>query len=76
MIANIENQKAKDVIKIKSIGSRQNRTRQNHRQSTLIFPTKVIIKARYAIKEELPEKETGPYQIMRKINGNVADDSV
>ena len=76
MIANIENQKAKEVIKRKIIGSARSRNRQTHSQATMIRPTKVIIKARYAIKEELPEKETAPYQIMRKINGNVADDSV
>ena len=42
----------------------------------MIRLTKTIIKSRYAIKEELPEKEKGPYQIMRKINGKAADDSV
>ena len=62
--------------KKKSIGNTKNRTRQNHCRDNLIFPTKAIIKARDSIKEKLSEKETGPYQIMRKINGEVADDSV
>ena len=58
---NILNLKAKDVVKIKSIGSAQNRTRQNHRRATFIFPTKVIIKERYAIKIRTIRKKTGPY---------------
>ena len=36
--------------KIKSFGSAQNNTRQNHNQTTMIFPNKVFIKARDVIK--------------------------
>ena len=39
------------------------------------FPTKVIIKSRDAIKIRAIGKK-GTYQIMRKINGKVADDIV
>ena len=75
MIENTSNQKENDAIKIESIRNEKNRTRQTHRRSTLIFPTKVIIKSRYAIKIRAIGKK-GTYQIMRKINGKVADDIV
>ena len=45
MIASTENPKARNVIKIKSVGNTRNRTRQNHRLATLIRPRTVT---RYA----------------------------
>ena len=48
MTANIENPKSRNAIKIKSVGNTQKRTRQTHRQTVLICPTKATIDARYA----------------------------
>ena len=59
MTENIVNQKSKDAIKGKNIGSAQNRTCQNHRKATLIFPTKVIIKEIDAIKRRTTGKRNG-----------------
>ena len=54
----------------------QTQIRQTHLRVNLIRPKTLIIKAKDAIKKELPEKETGHYQIMHKINGKVADNNV
>ena len=55
----------------------QTQVHQNHRWANLIRPTTAIIKLKTLYKEELSEtKETGPYQIMRKINGKVDEDRV
>ena len=45
-----ENIKTKDATKREIIGSAQNKTRQTHLRATLIFPTKCIIKAIDATK--------------------------
>ena len=58
MTANTENLKANDTIKRKSIVNARNRTCQNHRQENLIFPTKVIVKARDEIKIRATGKGT------------------
>ena len=50
MTVNTANVKTEDAIKLKSIGNKQNRTRQTHCQATLICLTKVIIKGRDKIK--------------------------
>ena len=59
MTANTENQKEDNAIKIKSIGSTQNRTRQTHCRATLIRPTKFIIKARDTVKIRAAGKING-----------------
>ena len=46
MTADIANTKSRDAIKRKSAGNTQNRTRQTHRQSNTILPTRGTIKAR------------------------------
>ena len=50
MTKNVANQKLKDAIKRKNIGSAQNMNRQNDNRATLIRPTKFISKSRDAIK--------------------------
>ena len=50
MTANTENPKARDAIKIKSVRNASNKTRHTHCQATLIRLTKVIIRARDAIR--------------------------
>ena len=74
MTVNTANQISNEAIKGKIIGNARNRNRQTHRRATMIFLKKVIIKASAAIKIYIQEK--GSYQIMCKINGKVADDSV
>ena len=75
MIKNTANQKSNDAIKEKIIGNARNRTRQTHRQLTLIFSGESDYKImRRDKKEELSEK--GTYQIMRKFNSKVSDNNV
>ena len=50
MTENIGNLKARYAIKRKIIENERNRTRQTRHQVTMISPTKVIIKARDAIR--------------------------
>ena len=76
MTENIANQKSNNAIKRKSIGRAQNNNRQTHCQETLISLKTFFIKSRDTIKEDSPVKDTGPCQIMRKINGKVADNSI
>ena len=74
MTENIENLKARNKIKRKSVENALNRTCQNHRRANLICMTKVIIKTRNTIIRRAIGKVF--YQIMRKINGKVFDDII
>ena len=76
MTANVENQKANNTIGRKTIGNVKNRTPHTLSQATLIRPAKAIIRARDTIKRKSIGKNTGTYQIMRKINGKDAGKSV
>ena len=58
MTENIANLKARDTIKIKSVGKSQNRARTTHRQVTLICPTKVTIKERDTTRRRATIKRT------------------
>ena len=59
MTENTENQKSNDLIKIKHIGSSQNRTRQTYHRVNMICLTKLIIKARDKIKRRAIGKRNG-----------------
>ena len=75
MTANIVNKKENDTIyKIPSKRTKQNLSDSLSRNSD--SSDESDYKAKDAIKKELPEKETGHYQIMHKINGKVADNNV
>ena len=58
MNENTANLKSRDTKKIISVGNAQRRTCQTHCQATLICPTEVIIKSRYAIIRKALGKKT------------------
>ena len=68
--SNKENLRARGVIRVKRVGSAQNRTCQNHCQSNLIRPTKVTIYIRDAIKIGSIRKKY-PIKLSAKLTANL-----
>ena len=65
MTANI---KTKDVIKVKNIGSKQNRTHQTHHQATLILPKKSDYKSKRINKKiNYRKKKRGAIKLCAKL---------
>ena len=67
------NSKSRNAIQIKSVGNTRNRTLQNHRRVVLIRPKTVSIDASDTKRRST---EQWSYKIMRKVNGNVDNDSI